>query len=271
MGVERCKRTVIPCIYDNIDKKQLPITFQYYHMLRHEPENRYSNFWNRLEMSIKSSPSNIINPPSLHMNRSSMPQITITEIDAPLALMSATQESPQPQTASINTAAESRTPQPTPRKRKDKSVSPKSQRTIKSSLKMSKAPKISMPSTPNSLKPFYPPSPKMRVASSMTNLTGGFPSGKENERSRSTSSLNSPVFKKNIWQKIFRSPNSSSAYKLSADSDSSMGMEKGKKKKSWYRKRFRSKNHAMAKEVWVGWANTRPYAENEHQMNKFST
>lgn len=268
--MSKCQRKLIPCLYEDVKKEQLPKVFQNMFVLRYDSshQTKLDQFYDRLCQSINSASSIIA-------HRMPMTKSTITEIDAPLALMPAMQHPSQPQTVFIGSASDSRTPKPSPRKRKDKSISPKSQRETKNSLKLPKAPKISSPSTPNSSNLIYPPSPKLRsqsrIATSMSNLSAGQLFGKESESARSTRSLNSPALKKEkkTWSylNIFRSPNSSSAYKLSADSDSSMGMEKTKKKKSWYRKRFRSKNRVLAKEVWAGRHGRK--LSLEHWMNKF--
>lgn len=157
----------------------------------------------------------------------------------------------------------SESPQPAPRKRKEKSISPKLSKSNKAVTKSSKS---TSPSTPTGLKQFWPPSPKLRsqptITSSLWTLTDGdhHVFDKENNRCRSTLSLNSPnsspspsLYKKTKWYKKLLSPNSGSAYKLSADSDGSMGIEKSRKKKKWYRKHFRnrSKNREseLAKEI----------------------
>lgn len=251
-GIASWQLKVIPCLFGDITKAQLPTAFQYYHVLKYEPEKKYNYFWDKLVKSVK-SPSLTI------MNRTSMPKITVTETDVPSPSIATSEQQPQPQKASVDSASDSPTPQPLPRKRKDNSSSPKLQKPTKSSSKLPKAPKISSPTTPNTLRPFWPPSPKLRsqprIASSMLNLSVNHPFEKENKLFPSTLSLNSAdsspastLYKKPKWYKKLLSPNSGSANKLSADSDSSMGMEKGKKKKSW-RKRFRSKTRIMAKEV----------------------
>lgn len=80
---------------------------------------------------------------------------------------------------------------------------------------------------------------------------------KENKRCHSSLSLNntesSPIQshnRKTKWYKKLLSPNA--GYKLSVESDSSVGTENASKKKGqkkWYRKRFRSKNREAAKEI----------------------
>lgn len=247
IGVKKNQRKVIPCLCGGIQKEQLPEEFQIYHVLRYDPERSLFNFWDQLANAVTTTHTMIV-------NRAPIPKITFTEIDAPSPLMSQLS-----QQVAIDAVSDARTPQPLPRKRKDKSATPKLQKTTKNSSKLPKAAKISSsPTTPNSLKPFWPPSPKLRsqptVTSSMWTLSVGHPFEKENGRSRSTLSLSdcspaSSLHKKPKWYKKLLSPNSGSAYKLSADSDSSMGMEKGKKKKSWYRKRFRTKNRDLVKEV----------------------
>lgn len=146
---------------------------------------------------------------------------------------------PQPQHATIENRNDLDTPNTITQKRKDKSKSPKS----------------SSPSTPTSLKKLWNNFPKIgsqsTISSSMWTL--GVTDNifdKENERCHSSLSLNSNInsmnlsptptkYKKTKWFKKLLSPSSA---KLSAESDSSVGMESTTKKKKWYRKRFRSRS-----------------------------
>lgn len=132
-----------------------------------------------------------------------------------------------------------------------------------------KSTKSSSPSTLSLIKQSWTASPKLRlksksnISSSMWTLSVGESNALEDQRSCSTLSLNSPssspttsIGKKPKWYKKLLSPNTGSAAKLSADSDSSLGLEKTtKKKKSWYRKRFRSRSESrqmeLAKEMWA--------------------
>lgn len=156
-------------------------------------------------------------------------RITITECPSTVASI---ESQPQPQHASIQNYYDSDTNQ----KRKDKSKSPKS----------------SSPSTPTSIKKFWNNLPKIgsqsTISSSMWTL--GVTDNifdKENERCHSSLSLNNSInssptptkYKKTKWFKKLLSPSSA---KLSAESDSSVGIENTTKKKKWYRKRFRSRS-----------------------------
>lgn len=56
-GVKGRMRSMIPCLYDNVVKADLPDQFQYYGVLRHDDPY----FWNKLEHSITSLPTMVIN------------------------------------------------------------------------------------------------------------------------------------------------------------------------------------------------------------------
>lgn len=157
------------------------------------------------------------------------------------------QSQPQPQQAIASNPMENKVTRAPKRKEK---VPPALQLKDSGSLKY----KDSKPATPTGLKRFWPPSPKLRantMSSSLWTLAvDNSPLDKENERSRSTISLHSPLsspttllYKKPKWYKKLLSPNIGSASKLSVESDNTdlCSMEKSRKKKKWYRKRFTSK------------------------------
>lgn len=181
-------------------------------------------------------------------------------IDAPSSTMPLLSTAPHPQQATVLTD-DSDAVQPVSRKRKDKS---KLQRlTISTKTKPTKS---SSSTTLNLIKQTLSASPKLhskkgKMSSSMWTLSTENGLNMKNGLRRSTLSLNSPtssptasIGKKQKWYKKFLSPNNGSANKLSADSDSSLGIDKtAKKKKSWYRKRFRSssknRERELAKEI----------------------
>lgn len=172
-------------------------------------------------------------------------RITITEIDSP-APVTPNESQLQPQLQS------------------------KSQSDIRNTLsikpKRSKSPKSS-PTTPTSLKKLWNNIPKMGLQSTISSSTWTigvsdpiFDKEKEKQRCHSSLSLNNSAstnatptkFKKTKtfgFVKKWLSPGSD--YKLSAESDSSAGVDNSIKKKKWYRKRFRSpsKNREAVNEV----------------------
>lgn len=133
-------------------------------------------------------------------------------------------------------------PEIMPRKRKDKS----------------KSPKPSTPTTPKSLKQMWTNLPKIgsqnTISTSMWTLRTTDQIGdKENGRCHSSLSLNNSIssptpteYKKNKWYNKpfnlnrFLSPNP--VNKISAESDSSLGLDNSTKKKKWYRKRIRNRS-----------------------------
>lgn len=158
-------------------------------------------------------------------------RITITEIDSTSTVQTIDQSQPQAAIQCKNDLDSPKAP-----KRRDKSKSPKS----------------SSPNTPTSLKKLWNNLPKIgsqsTISSSMWTLgTDQITFDKENECCQSSLSLNNSIssptptkYKKTKWFKKFLSP--SSAYKLSVESDSSVGTDNSTKKKKWYRKRFRSRS-----------------------------
>lgn len=130
--------------------------------------------------------------------------------------------------------------------------------------KQSKSSKSS-PTTPISLKKLWNNLPKINSQSTISSSTWTIGVtdqifDKENERCHSSLSLNNSTtsttptkFKKTKpfgFVKKWLSP-AATDYKLSAESDSSVGADNPTKKKKWYRKRFRnhSKNREAVKEV----------------------
>lgn len=186
-------------------------------------------------------------------------RITITEIDAPAAIMPAVHQPPKSQQAVIQNSIDIpvKESKSSSRKRKEKTPSPKPGKDSKSGSKSS------LPTTPTGIKQFWPPSPKLRANSTMSSsmwtlaVADNASLDKENNHCRSTLSLNSPssspstLYKKPKWYKKLLSPNSGSAYKLSADSDSTTdnGAEKTRKKKKWYKRKFGSRTKMREREL----------------------
>lgn len=189
-------------------------------------------------------------------------RITITEIDAPTAIRPAVHHPPQSQQAILQNPSDTpviskESSKSGSRKRKEKASSPKTTKDSKSGSKSS------LPTTPTGLKQFWPPSPKLRANTTMSSsmwtlaVEDNITLDKENKHCRSTLSLNSPssspsalLYKKQKWYKKLLSPNSGSAYKLSADSDSTTdGIEKSRKKKKWYKRKFGSRTKMREREL----------------------
>lgn len=160
-------------------------------------------------------------------------RITITEIDSP-SIALAIESQPKPQQATLHNESDGTNAH---KFHKDKSKSPKS----------------SSPNTPTSLKKFWNTLPKIgsnsTISSSMWTLSVNdqISFDKENECCHSSLSLNNSIcsptttkYKKTKWFKKLLSP--SSAYKVSVESDSSVGIDNTTKKKKWYRKRFRNRS-----------------------------
>lgn len=198
----------------------------------------------------------------IHKNSLSPPtnRITITEAESPKPTKPQIHDQPQPQQAYVQPKPMENKIARAPKRNKDK-IPSALQLKDSGSLKF----KDNKPATPTGLKRFWPPSPKLRantMSSSLWTLAvHNSPLDKENERSRSTISLHSPssspttlLYKKPKWYKKLLSPNIGSSSKLSVESDNTdlYSIEKSRKKKKWYRKRFISKTRpreAIAYEI----------------------
>ncbi|KAG4073837.1 hypothetical protein HA402_014042 [Bradysia odoriphaga] len=197
LGIAQRKRKIIPCLYKQCE---LPEIFRHIHLLNYQRSKPFYNFWDKLKISLQTTPEERI--------ANQCPQITITDADQ----------------KSVTKDVQDLIDLPVrPYKRNT------SQQQLSKEFESLPTPPISAPPiTSDSSKKFWPPSPKLRSATSMVNLTELDMTEMNNNEQRSKK----PKWYNKLSHTLKLTPHS---LKLSG-SESNLSKEKTKTKKNIWRR-----------------------------------
>ncbi|KAJ6641411.1 Myeloid differentiation primary response protein MyD88 [Pseudolycoriella hygida] len=142
LGIAQRKRKIIPCLYKSCE---LPEIFKHIHLLNYERSKMFYNFWDKLKVSLQTTPEERI--------ANECPRITVTDTD-------------QKTVAPVISVPKDVKEVPS-RQRKRNAF--KNQQSI--DLESLPTPPSSPPISTDPNRKFWPPSPKLRSTRSMINLT----------------------------------------------------------------------------------------------------
>ncbi|XP_037045716.1 uncharacterized protein LOC119081078 [Bradysia coprophila] len=196
LGIAQRKRKIIPCLYKQCE---LPEIFRHIHLLNYQRSKPFYNFWDKLKMSLQTTPEERI--------ANQCPQITITDAD----------QKPVTKDVQDTIALPVR-----PYKRNT------SQQQLSKEFESLPTPISAPPITSDSNKKFWPPSPKLRSATSMVNLTDLDMTEMNNNEQRSKK----PKWYNKLSHTLKLTPQT---LKLSG-SESNLSKEKTKTKKNIWRR-----------------------------------
>lgn len=140
LGIAQRKRKIIPCLYKQCE---LPDIFRHVHLLSYQRSRPFYNFWEKLKISLQTTPEERI--------ANQCPQITITDTDQ------------KPVQKDVLEAVS-----PPPLRPFKQKISHKQ---LSKEFESLPSPPATEPLPSDSSKKFWPPSPKLRAATSMVNLT----------------------------------------------------------------------------------------------------